>query len=85
MNELDPLILDFLEWLSIEPRPYLEVMETWRTSCPRLTIWEDSVDRNFVTRLPGQVITVTPEGQQFLRTQTRRHVRSTSARTETRI
>jgi hypothetical protein len=45
-----PLILDFLEWLTREPRPYAEVMEFWRTSCPRLTVWEDAVDRGLVIR-----------------------------------
>jgi hypothetical protein len=47
---LDPLILDFLEWLAPKSRPYAEVMEAWRTSCPRLTVWEDSIDRGFVAR-----------------------------------
>jgi hypothetical protein len=44
------LILDFLEWLAPAPRPYAEVMETWRTSCPRLTVWEDAVDLGYVAR-----------------------------------
>jgi hypothetical protein len=47
---LAPLVLDFLEWLAIEPRPYTEVMEAWRTSCPRFTIWEDAVDNGFIIR-----------------------------------
>jgi hypothetical protein len=46
----DALILDFLQWLSPAPRPYAEVMERWRTSCPRLTVWEDAVDRRLVAR-----------------------------------
>jgi hypothetical protein len=46
----EPLILDFLAWLAAGPRPYAEVMEAWRTSCPRLTIWEDCLDRGFVAR-----------------------------------
>jgi hypothetical protein len=25
-------------------------MEAWRTSCPRLTVWEDAVDRGLVAR-----------------------------------
>jgi len=47
---LAPLILDFLEWLAVKPRPYTEVMETWRTSCPRFTIWEDVLDAGYVIR-----------------------------------
>ena len=28
-------------------------MELWRTSCPRLTVWEDAVDRGLVIRRPA--------------------------------
>ena len=49
-NDLDPLILDLLEWIDREPRSYAEVLDTWRTSCPRLTVWEDCVDRGLATR-----------------------------------
>ena len=47
---IQPLIIDFLHWLDVEPRAYAEVMEVWRTSCPRLTVWEDAVDRGLVER-----------------------------------
>ncbi len=47
---IQPLILDFLHWLDAEPRAYAEVMDVWRTSCPRLTVWEDAVDRGLVER-----------------------------------
>jgi hypothetical protein len=46
----EPLILDFVRSLAAGPRPYDEVMEAWRTSCPRLTIWEDAVDAGLVVR-----------------------------------
>ena len=49
----DALVLDLVEWVAREPRLYSEVIETWRTSCPRLTIWEDAVDRGYVTRQPS--------------------------------
>ena len=49
-NVINPLILDLLDWLAPEPRPYAEVMDVWRTSCPRLPIWEDAVDRGLVVR-----------------------------------
>src|SRR5438105_4371414 len=49
MSEIaDPLVLDFVEWIAREPRFYAEVVATWRTSCPRLTIWEDASDRGSV-------------------------------------
>jgi hypothetical protein len=65
-ESLDPLILDFLEWLGPEPRPYAEVMEAWRTSCPRLTVFEDAIDRGFVVRA-DRMIAITQAGRDFLR------------------
>jgi len=44
------LILDLVEWLAERPRPEGEVLEVWRTSCPRLTVWEDALDRGLVSR-----------------------------------
>jgi hypothetical protein len=44
------LILDLLEWVSNRAeRTYEEVMDAWRTSCPRLPVWEDANDRGLVT------------------------------------
>jgi hypothetical protein len=37
------LTRDFLAWLESAPRTYAEVMEGWRTSCPRFSIWEDAL------------------------------------------
>jgi hypothetical protein len=69
-NDLDPLILDLLEWIAREPRSYADVIEAWRTSCPRLTVWEDSVDRGFAAREHSQgrdvVIRLTAAGRDFL-------------------
>ena len=51
MSEVvDLLLRDFLLWLSQDARPYDEVMEAWRTSCPRLPVWEEANDRGFLTR-----------------------------------
>ncbi len=47
-EEHEPLILDLVEWIAAGPRPYSQVMEAWRTSCPRLPVWEDAVDRGLV-------------------------------------
>lgn len=66
----DPLVLDLVEWIGREPRLYAEVIETWRTSCPRLTIWEDAVDRGYIARQPmagGVRIAITESGANFLR------------------
>ena len=54
-DAINPLILDLLDWLAFAPRPYPEVMEVWRTSCPRLPVWEDAVDGGLVVRrAPGR-------------------------------
>ena len=47
-DPVDALILDLLEWIGREPRPYAEVIEAWRTSCPRLPVWEEVNARGFV-------------------------------------
>jgi len=69
-DTLDPLILDLLEWLAAKPRPYAEVMDAWRTSCPRLTVWEDANDRGLLAQRyvdgQGPVVEVTPQGQILL-------------------
>ncbi len=67
----DPLVLDFVEWIARCPRAYSEVIGTWKTSCPRLTIWEDAADLGYVTRETiaglGMIITVTEQGEKLLR------------------
>ena len=40
--------LDLLSWLSDRPRTYDETMDAWRTSCPRLSIWEDALEDGLV-------------------------------------
>lgn len=65
-DELDPLVRDLVEWVAREPRSYAEVLEAWRTSCPRLTVWEDAVDRGLVERSPGRSVVVTERGRRFL-------------------
>ncbi len=69
-DTLAPLILDLLEWLAARPRTYGEVMDAWRTSCPRLTIWEDANDRGFVVRRQSAggepLVELTSRGRTFL-------------------
>ena len=45
---MEALILDLLEWLANGERTYEEVMEAWRTSCPRLPVWEEANERGFI-------------------------------------
>ena len=72
MSDADPLVLDFVEWIAREPRAYAEVVGAWKTSCPRLTIWEDAAESGYVARenVPGfgLFIKVTEDGRKVLRT-----------------
>ncbi len=64
-DPVESLILDLLEWIAPEPKAYAEVIDAWRTSCPRLPVWEDANERGFVERLrrEGRVlVSVTPPG-----------------------
>ncbi|MFI5030084.1 MAG: hypothetical protein ACHQPH_05215 [Reyranellales bacterium] len=65
MDTLTPLICDLLEWLARAPRTHAEVMDGWRTSCPRLPVWEEATDRGYVARR-GLRVEVTPRGRSFL-------------------
>ena len=70
MNEVvDTLVLDLIEWIAKEPRRYSEVMDAWRTSCPRLMVWEEAGERGLVCRMPGAdpMVALTALGEQFLR------------------
>jgi hypothetical protein len=49
-DETDALILDLVEWVAAQPRAYSDVIDAWRTSCSRLPVWEDAVDRELVVR-----------------------------------
>ena len=65
------LVLDLVEWVDAAPRSYAEVMDAWRTSCPRLTVWEDAIDQDLLRRTasaegPAQVV-VTARGRNMLK------------------
>jgi hypothetical protein len=65
---VDSLILDLLEWVSRRERTYEEVMDAWRTSCPKLPVWEEANDRGLVAKkeVNGRcIVTVTSSGIEF--------------------
>jgi hypothetical protein len=55
------LTLQMLEWIAERPRGYAETLEAWKTSCPRLTIWEDAV-RGGLVRVERGAVVVTSAG-----------------------
>ena len=69
-DPVEPLVLDLLEWIGRESRPYSEVIEVWRTSCPKLPVWEEANARGFVERRHSvgteARVQVSPAGRAFL-------------------
>jgi hypothetical protein len=54
MSDAPSLIMvQFLAWVAERPRSYGETMDAWRTSCPRLSVWEDATLDGLVRRTPG--------------------------------
>jgi hypothetical protein len=69
VDVVESLILDLLDWVARRERSYEEVMDAWRTSCPRLPVWEDANDRGLIatTTVDGRSIVVaTPLGMALL-------------------
>jgi hypothetical protein len=66
---VEALIRDLLLWLANSERNYEEVMDAWRTSCPKLPVWEDANDLGLIAvdRANGRtVVRITPAGLAFL-------------------
>ncbi|CUI35321.1 hypothetical protein [Achromobacter xylosoxidans] len=66
-------LTQFLIWVAEHPRTYADIMEAWRTSCPRLSAWEDATSNGLVdlARRPAgdaaaPVATLTPKGRAWL-------------------
>jgi D-3-phosphoglycerate dehydrogenase len=69
-DTVENLILDLLEWVGNRERTYRETMDAWRTSCPRLPVWEDATDRGLVQtqqRNGESFVRLTPAGRGLLR------------------
>lgn len=65
MDAPEQLVVDLLLSLQAGPRPYAQVMDAWRTSCPRLPVWEDAVDAGFVDR-NSVMVWLTDAGKKWL-------------------
>jgi hypothetical protein len=78
-DTVETLILDLLEWMGHNPRPYAEVLEAWRTSCPQLLVWEDANDRGFIARHhspgSGALVSLSASAAEHLRKHRQRSLR----------
>jgi hypothetical protein len=65
------LMREFLTWIASRPRTYAEAIDAWRSSCPRLTVWEDALLDELI-RIEGNgplrqaAVTITQRGQAIL-------------------
>jgi hypothetical protein len=64
------LVFDLVAWVAKEPRSYDQLMEAWRTSCPRLQVWEEATDLGLIVRQwskeSGATVALTERGRLFL-------------------
>jgi hypothetical protein len=62
------LTVQLLEWIQRQPRTYADTLEAWRTSCPRLSIWEDACIDGLIETAPGgNIVTVSAKGKLLLK------------------
>jgi hypothetical protein len=80
-DPVDALVVDLLEWIGNDPKPYAEVIEIWRTSCPRLPVWEEANSRGLICHIhtPGSpaLVAVSPSGAALLEARRGRSVSAT--------
>jgi hypothetical protein len=65
------LTTQLLEWVDDRPRTYTEAIEAWRTSCPRLSVWDDAVIARLLRVVPSRngtpaTVVITAEGRAHL-------------------
>jgi hypothetical protein len=62
------IMVQFLAWVADRPRTYRQAMEAWRTSCPRLSVWEDAILDELVRIESGEnrAVILTPRGRAML-------------------
>ena len=66
----DAQTLELLAWISSGQRTYSETIEIWKTHCPRLSLWEDTLGDGLVRVVrngAGTQVVLTPEGEAALR------------------
>jgi hypothetical protein len=59
--------VQLLAWIAEQSRSYSETIEVWKTSCPRLAVWEDALADDLV-RVSGGRVLLTAAGTELLTT-----------------
>jgi hypothetical protein len=57
--------VQLLAWLTEQSRSYAETIEVWKTSCPKLAVWEDALADDLVRVDRGRVL-LTAAGSELL-------------------
>jgi hypothetical protein len=57
--------VQLLEWIAEQSRSYPETIEAWKTSCPRLAVWEDALADDLV-RVDRGCVLLTAAGTELL-------------------
>ena len=65
--------VQLLAWLAEQSRSYAETIEVWKTSCPRLSVWEDALADRLV-RIERGCVLLTAAGGELLVTSGEAHV-----------
>jgi hypothetical protein len=62
------IMVQFLTWVADRPRTYAGTMEAWRSTCPRLSVWEDAIIEGLVCieNDPSRAVCLTPRGRAVL-------------------
>jgi hypothetical protein len=61
----DAPTLQLLGWIAERPRGYRETVDVWKTSCPRLSTWEDALADGLVRVERGRIV-LTESGAELL-------------------
>lgn len=63
------LMLQFLAWVADRPRSRADVMDAWRSNCPRTCVWEDAlIDGLVAIESAGKAVKLTARGRTLLET-----------------
>jgi hypothetical protein len=65
------IMIQFLQWVADRPRSREEVMDAWKSSCPRFPVWEDARADGLVCQRGGEAgehrIELTARGRDALK------------------
>jgi hypothetical protein len=54
--ELTASTLELLTWVTARERSYNDVVEAWKSNCPRYAVWDDAVTAGLVTACRDRVV-----------------------------